>query len=545
MANEYMNQALASKPIAHRYARTQRELLKLLQEQAYEQARWDLKKYISIIFNCDKPTSNREEYKFEFFHDILIEELLKFLFTDEVNRLMFLLPPRAGKSTIGSILLPTWIYGVMSYRVLQGGKKSPYRIMQSSYGDELLKKFIGEQIGYTNTKTWEGIFPQVRIAPKGGRYGSHFNRKSMQIDFVCDVGAEKFRETGGNYQAGCSVFGVPLQGSVTGFGANMIILDDMVKGIREADSPRIREETWKWWQSTLSTRLENTDDLPGKILSLNTRWHEDDLTARLEAEGDWKVIRFPALAYPEGHEYRDPRDTRKEGEVLSVRIKENILEQKKKLSKRHFSSLYQQTPVVEGGNIIKGEDIQFYISPPQDFDLLILSADMGFKGNKTEIEKRAKQELSYTVYEVWGLKDFTDFYLLEQRRGRWSFTEQEAIFLQLVASYQGKLGRILIEDAANAQALFSRLEQKTLNIELIDPKFNKELRLKLVSHLYEKHRVFYPSEDFAPWIKANIKEITAFPAHPFRDTVDVASQALSWLEKFCEENRVLSALGEM
>ena len=541
-----MDNALSSKPTKYKYARTQRIYLNLVKEQLYEQARWDLKKYISIIFNPDKAEEGKEEYVFEFFHEILIEELFKFLFADECDRLMFLLPPRVGKSELGSILIPSWIYGIMAYRVLLSGKTIPYEIIQSSYGDDLLKKFLAKQVTYVESEDWKSIFPQVRLAPKGGRFGTQFSRTAMNLDFIADLGSSRFREIGGFYKKSCSVWSVPLFGSVTGMGANLILLDDMVKGIEEADSQRMRDKTWNWWLTTLSTRLQHRGGMMGKVLALNTNWHEDDITQRLEAQGDWRVIRFPAYAYPKGHNLRDLRDPRKEGEPLS-KIKDHIIrfeQQKKTISKRHFSALYQQVAVPLEGNIIKGKDIKFYTNKPEKFDLIILSADLGFKGNKTELEKAAQQELSYTVYETWGLEGFENFYLLDQRRGRWSFTEQEAVFLNFLQKWPN-LNRILIEDAANGQALFSRLEKKFLNMELIPARESKALRLKLVSNLYEHHRVFYPDESVAPWVRANIEEITKFPTHKFRDTVDVASQALHWLDEFCQQNRALDALGQM
>ena len=82
-------------------------------------------------------------------------------------------------------------------------------------------------------------------------------------------------------------------GSITGKHADLIILDDMVKGENEANNLRIKDETWDWWNSTLSTRLKEG----GKMIAVNTRWAEDDLAGRLEDGGGWHVIRLPAKAY--------------------------------------------------------------------------------------------------------------------------------------------------------------------------------------------------------------------------------------------------------
>ncbi|MBK7513550.1 MAG: hypothetical protein IPI76_14995 [Chloracidobacterium sp.] len=84
---------------------------------------------------------------------------------------------------------------------------------------------------------------------------------------------------------------------MTGYGADLIIIDDPVKGRSEAGSPVLRERLWNWFRDDLSTRLEPE----GSIILIQTRWHEDDLAGRLlreQADGgdQWTVIRLPALA---------------------------------------------------------------------------------------------------------------------------------------------------------------------------------------------------------------------------------------------------------
>ena len=90
---------------------------------------------------------------------------------------------------------------------------------------------------------------------------------------------------------------VGVGAGVTGYGADLIIIDDPVKGRSEAGSPVLRERLWNWFRDDLSTRLEPE----GSIILIQTRWHEDDLAGRLlreQADGgdQWTVIRLPALA---------------------------------------------------------------------------------------------------------------------------------------------------------------------------------------------------------------------------------------------------------
>jgi hypothetical protein len=93
-------------------------------------------------------------------------------------------------------------------------------------------------------------------------------------------------ECGGEY------FAIGVNGAVTGRRADLALIDDPISSTVEADSLAARERLWNWYRTELVPRLK-----PGaKVLLVMTRWHTDDLAARLMAQGDWKVLRLPAVA---------------------------------------------------------------------------------------------------------------------------------------------------------------------------------------------------------------------------------------------------------
>jgi predicted phage terminase large subunit-like protein len=98
---------------------------------------------------------------------------------------------------------------------------------------------------------------------------------------------------------GGGVKAVGVGAGVTGFGGQVIIIDDPVKSRAEAESETYRERLWDWYRNDLYTRLE-----PGAaVILIQTRWHQDDLAGRLLQEsqtgGDtWEVIDLPALSEP-------------------------------------------------------------------------------------------------------------------------------------------------------------------------------------------------------------------------------------------------------
>lgn len=85
-----------------------------------------------------------------------------------------------------------------------------------------------------------------------------------------------------------------INSGVTGFGADLLIVDDPVKDAAEADSKAHRRRVINEYRSTLATRVHPG----GSVLLVMTRWHERDLAGELLAsEPDvWRHVNIPAVA---------------------------------------------------------------------------------------------------------------------------------------------------------------------------------------------------------------------------------------------------------
>ena len=128
-----------------------------------------------------------------------------------------------------------------------------------------------------------------------------------------------------------------IQGSIAGFPADVLIVDDPYKDHLEAHSLVVHENLWANFITVLLPRLQQG----GGVLIVCTRWHEDDLCGRLlEREpGRWKVLSYPAIA-----EEDEPH--RAKGEALSPRFSlESRLEHKPRIGEYLWSALFQQKPV--------------------------------------------------------------------------------------------------------------------------------------------------------------------------------------------------------
>lgn len=243
-------------------------------------------------------------------HQQYLYERLERVTLGELKRLIIAMPPRHTKSETVTVRYA-------AYRLEQNPS---LRIIIGAYNQKLANKFSRK----------------IRRLLQG------------RIEFSQDCKAVEEWET----SAGGGIRAVGVGGGVTGFGADLIIIDDPVKSRKQAESETFRENIWDWFNDDLYTRLE-----PGaQIIVIQTRWHDDDLSGRLqkqmleEEDGEfWEVVSLPALA-----EENDPLG-RKPGEALCPERYDRaaLLRIKSKLTGYGFDSLYQQRPTPREGALFK------------------------------------------------------------------------------------------------------------------------------------------------------------------------------------------------
>jgi len=303
---------------------------------------------------------------------------------------------------------------------------------------------------------------------------------------------------------------------------NCAIIDDPVKDRAEADSPTISKSVWDWYTSTLYTRLAPG----GGIIIIQTRWSENDLSGRLlEAQAqdggdEWRIVSFPAIAETD-------EEFRKAGEALHPERYplDQLVRIKKAIGERDWAALYQQRPAPEGGAIFRKEWLERTWTRnalPNRFDAFAMSWDMAFKGADTS---------DFVVGQLYG-KAGSDYYLLDQERGRWSFTESVEAVRRLSAKaqrYTKHPVRILIEDKANGPAVIDMMKKELSGIIPVKPDGSKESRAHAVTALFEGGNVVLPHPSEAPWIGDFKAELLSFPAGAHDDQVDACTQAIRWL----------------
>lgn len=444
------------------------------------------------------------DYDMGWVHERVCDELEDFLqavVEKKSPRLMITMPPRSGKSQLASRHFPAYALG----------RYPDLSIIATSYSADLASRMNRDVQRIMAEDSYGRIFPESSLSEKNVRstaQGSYL-RNSDIFEIVGHRGV--YRSAG-------------VGGGVTGMGADICILDDVLKDRASADSPTIRQTIWDWYTSTLYTRLAPG----GGVIVMNTRWHEDDLSGRLldaqaRGEGDeWRVVNFPAIAEVDEPPYR------KKGEALHpARYPlEQLLKIKAAIGTRDWEALYQQHPVPDGGAIFKDEWLKRVWLPkdlPAKFDAVAQSWDMTFTNSDSS---------DFVVGQLWG-RHGADYYLLDQLRGRWSFTESCAKVEELTErariQFPRTAPRVLIEDKANGPAIIDALKHKVSGIIPVKPDGSKEARAHACTALWESGNVLLPDRSIAPWIDEFRLELLRFPSGAHDDCVDSATQGLRYL----------------
>lgn len=439
-------------------------------------------------------TYTMPEYQVNWHHERLCEALDKMV-SGEIKRLMVFMPPRNGKSELGSRRFPAYVLG----------KDPDAQIISTSYSADLASQMNRDVQRIMETEEYYEAFPETQLSGANVRTvakGSYL-RNSDIFEIVGKKGVYKSAGIGGG---------------ITGRGMTYGIIDDPFKNRKEAESKTNRDNVYNWYTSTFYTRLEKD----ARILIILTRWHSDDLAGRLlklakeDPDADqWEVINYPAIAEEPIHE-TDPREV---GEALwpDKYDLDALKKIKATIGTYEWSALYQQKPSPSAGNVLNRNWWQFYTQAPSKFDEILQSWDCTFKDN---------EDSDYVVGQVWGKKG-ADKYLLDQVRAQMDLPATIQAVKTLTAKHP-YARRKLVEDKANGPAVIQMLKNQIPGMIAVNPDGGKIVRAAAASPDVEAGNVYLPDPSIAPWIHDFIEEAAAFPNGATDDQVDAFSQAINY-----------------
>jgi len=391
------------------------------------------------------------------------------------GRLIINMPPRHTKSEFASFLFPAWMVG----------KFPKLKIMQVSHNAELSARFGSKVRNLMDSPEYKQIFGDVKLREDSkakGRWETNH---------------------GGEY------FAAGVGGSITGRGADLLIIDDPHTE-QDTMSDTAMDRTYEWYASGPRQRLQPG----GSILVVMTRWAEDDLTGRLikaqkEPKADqWKQISFPAIL-PSGNpvwpEYWE---------------KEELLKVKASLPVRNWNAQYMQDPVAEEGAILKREWWRPWKGDPPNLQYVIQSYDTAFS---------KKQTADYSAITTWGVffpeeGGAPNLILLDALKGKYDFPELKAVALEQYKYWEPE--NCIIEAKASGQPLIQEMRKMGIPvIDFVPSRGNdKFVRVNSVAPLFEAGSIWYPEDEkFAEEV---IEECAAFPHGANDDFVDSTTQAL-------------------
>lgn len=438
-------------------------------------------------------------------HTKLICNALDKVEKGEIDRLILCLPPRHSKSMTVSETFPSYFIG----------RNPTRRVIEVSYGDRLAKRF-----GRLNKQKIKEFGKDIfNIALPEWGIGVSSN-SDWGVATIAEDGKTLISQRGGMLSTG-------IGGSITGEGADLLLIDDPIKNREEAYSITYRNKIWEEWKNTLRTRLQPN----GAVIIILTRWHEDDLVGRLlnskfreEGADDpdrWKLISLPAICDSQN----DLLD-RQIGDTLwpEYGFDKNWAQQTKiDVGSTTWSALYQQRPSAVEGQLIKRSWWQEYNhNALPEMNMIIQSWDCAFEEDG---------DGSYSVGTTWG-KGKLGYYLLDVYRRQMEFPELVRQMKSLYAKYNPSV--VLIEYAASGKSAFQALKiQTAIPLMPIAVHKSKTVRLEIVSPMIEAGKVYLP--DTASWLHDYIEELSMFPNGENDDQVDSTSQALTYFQQRAEK----------
>jgi predicted phage terminase large subunit-like protein len=396
------------------------------------------------------------------------------------KRLVITVPPRHLKSITTSVAFVAWLLG----------RNPSFKIMVASYSQDLARLHAGQCRTIMESDWYQRLFPNTRISERGNR--------AMEL----------ITTAGGVRKA------VSVGGSITGFGADLIIIDDCMKA-DEVRSQTMRDEVKGWFENTLLTRLN--DKAEGRICSIQQRLHEDDLPAYL-LEKSYEHLNLPSIA--ERHERIEIRPgvwhERSPGDILNpARESAELLQQlRRELGPAVFCAQYQQEPVTPEGNLLRLELFGTYDEAPEReyFLKVVQSWDTGMTAAPTS---------DYSVCTTWGFNQHNKWLLLDVFRERLDYPDLKRAVIRL--RHQWQADKVLLEDANSGKSLHQELRRVGPFTPLMClAREDKETRLISTLGEVEAGRFLLPRE--ASWLDAFRSELRAFPSARHDDQVDSFSQ---------------------
>jgi predicted phage terminase large subunit-like protein len=414
-------------------------------------------------------------------HHAIMAKKFEAIANGTLKRLIINMPPRHTKSEFASYLLPSWFLG----------KYPNKKIIQCSNTADLAVGFGRKVRNLVDSEQYATVFPDVSLrqdSKAAGRWATNQN---------------------GEY------FAIGVGGTVTGKGADLLIIDDPhseQEAALASGDPTVFDRVYEWYTSGPRQRLQPG----GAIVIVMTRWAEKDLTGRVmkdaamrDSSDEWEVIEFPAIL-PSGNPLWPEFWSFKELSAL-----------REELPPIKWNAQYQQAPTGEEGALIKREWWKMWEKDdPPRCEYIIQSWDTAFTKNTRS---------DYSACTTWGVFHLNEnpedihIILLDAFQKRMEFPELKEKALSHYREWEPD--SCIIEAKAAGAPLIYELRAMGIYVQDYTPVRgnDKFVRLNSVTDLFSSGKVWAPE---TRWAMEVIEQMASFPNGDHDDLVDSSTQAL-------------------
>jgi len=425
---------------------------------------------------------------------------------------------------------------------------------------EMDHSFVANDLVVHNTETWSIKFPawflgknpdkKIMVATYGAelsnRIGRHIRNliQSPEYQKIFDMRLSKDSSAINNFSTtqGGEFVAAGILGGLTGRGADVLLIDDPLKGFEDSMSPIQRQKVIDTYQFVLYPRLEPD----ARIVLVQTRWNEGDLTGWLtnpeeqEEIDDWHILSLPAIAEKD-------EGWRREGQALWPERwpLEKLLRKKRQHGDQDWAALYQQRPgTVEGRWFKRDWFKEYYFDPHMAAGAkfrdafvkpfrIIFSIDTALKKD---------QEHDYTAIGVYLSTENADYKLFQFRK---KIISAELFQVVYDMALYWRPHAILVEDTGAGTGLIQQMSiQPKVKLPVIGIKAvsAKEVRAKAAAPYIQSGHFFVPAQ--APWLKDFMNEMCSFPVAAHDDQVDETTQYINWILQDDDARRMWAEMDE-
>ena len=175
-------------------------------------------------------------------------------------------PPRHGKSRTATLFVQ-WVLGKYPKdKIITGSyNETLSTVFSKGVRNKIQERSADDRIVYSD------IFPNTRV--KRG-------------DGAANLWGLEGNDTN-------SYLATSPTGTATGFGADLMLIDDLIKNEYEARNDNIKEQHFKWFTDTMLSRREGKR----KVIIVMTRWASDDLAGRVMETLDRQGKKYRLVCY--------------------------------------------------------------------------------------------------------------------------------------------------------------------------------------------------------------------------------------------------------